>query len=127
MRKSPLKKVGKRGKRFRLADEVFAKFIKDRTNLTCERCGLSAESYGELHCSHRINRDDQTLRWEPDNADCLCPECHRFFEDNTNAYWEWIEEQTNGRITREGMTLRAQTDATPTPQEAIEWLRGLSW
>lgn len=32
------------------------------------------------------------MRWDPDNADCLCHECHRYFETRPMEYARWYSD-----------------------------------
>lgn len=74
-------------------DSLAAWLCKAVAGFRCARCGkpgIGPERTGGLEWSHRVKRRFRSVRWDPDNADCLCAECHRFFETRPLAYFEWI-------------------------------------
>lgn len=53
----------------------------------CEKCG---DSSLRLEWHHVITRRVRALRWDPKNAVCLCPTCHRWWHANPAAALEWF-------------------------------------
>lgn len=45
-----------------------------------------------LEWSHRVKRGHRAVRWDPDNADCLCHDCHVWFESRPLAYAKWYSD-----------------------------------
>lgn len=56
-------------------DAIFSKVIRKRGY--CERC--KKDDYNKLQCSHIHTRTKMSVRWDQENALCLCSGCH--------AYW----------------------------------------
>ena len=54
-------------------DTVFSLKIRERGR--CERCGTTER----LQCSHIFSRSNLSVRWDEDNAFCLCSGCHIFW------------------------------------------------
>jgi hypothetical protein len=80
--------------RLTIEDQLFSKLVKGRANGRCERCGRSDI---KLECSHRWTREITALRWAPENADCLCFNCHRWWHKNPAEAYPWLV----GKIGRE--------------------------
>ena len=57
------------------ADRWFSLCIRERANNACENCGQTQK---KLECSHFHSRRHRGLRFDPNNACCLCFECHQF-------------------------------------------------
>ena len=61
-------------------DLIFSQFIRKRDKACC-RCGspvrFNAKGLPISHqCSHYFGRGQESTRFDPDNADCLCHACH---------------------------------------------------
>lgn len=54
-------------------DKVFSEIIRERGR--CERCGKTEK----LQCSHIYSRSLLSVRWDIDNAFCLCAGCHLYW------------------------------------------------
>lgn len=64
-------------------DALFSKWIRDRDNWTCVRCGSRYEPpTNALHCSHFWGRANKSTRFSPENCDALCYGCHALWEAN---------------------------------------------
>lgn len=61
-------------------DDVFRKII--RSYGCCENCG----STDNLQTAHIVTRGALQIRWNPENAFCLCKSCHFLF---TTQSWRW--------------------------------------
>jgi hypothetical protein len=66
------------------ADILFARVIKARAGHRCEACGETSA----LECAHVVPRWHKGVRWDEENAFCLCHRCHVYF---TGLPLEWIE------------------------------------
>jgi hypothetical protein len=77
-----------------LTDDLFSKVIRLRSGdpARCEKCGIQSEDIGDFDCSHIITRRYTTggLRWNPDNANCLCRSCHKWFTDHPAEFGRWL-------------------------------------
>lgn len=73
-------------------DILFADYIRSRGY--CERCGAVArEGSGHgLQCAHVYSRKNMTLRWDPNNALCLCTGCHIYWmHKNPREFTHWFD------------------------------------
>lgn len=69
------------------ADKLFSAFI--RSVGACEIAGMdNVTCNGNLQCAHIIGRANHSLRWDNNNALCLCAGHHMYY---TNHPWEWVE------------------------------------
>ena len=86
MKRKKLKKI----KESKL-DEITSLYVRTQKNFTCERCGKHIEPpTNQIQCSHFHSRSLRSVRYELDNLDCLCSDCHWFFEKRkTTDYTDW--------------------------------------
>ena len=69
----------------RSAEDVkFSRFIRERDNWTCQRCGVRKvpNSGPSLHCAHCFTRRTKATRHDPANALALCFGCHQFVDSH---------------------------------------------
>jgi 5-methylcytosine-specific restriction endonuclease McrA len=76
------------------ADRAFATLVRSRGR--CERCG--ERRLHLLQCAHIVSRRYQTVRVDPDNAVCLCVDCHRFMTERPRLWRQWVEGRWPGRL-----------------------------
>lgn len=57
------------------ADKLFSEYIRKRDG-KCVRCGKT----NNLQCSHYWGRRMESVRFDPLNAEALCPGCHEKWE-----------------------------------------------
>lgn len=79
----------------KLLDLEFSRFIRERDNFTCQRCGTqhTPNSTG-LHASHFIGRANRSTRWDPQNVDAMCNGCHQYLETHkATTYRAWKQDQ----------------------------------
>jgi hypothetical protein len=75
---------------FATLDREFSLFIRARSYWTCDRCGRDFEGAKELlHCSHFYSRRNKSVRFDSDNCDALCFECHDYFGLHKADYEGW--------------------------------------
>lgn len=67
-------------------DKVFSILIRSRGR--CERCG----SRDNLQTAHIYSRKFGSVRFDEDNAVCLCARCHRWGHDNPVDFTRWLDE-----------------------------------
>lgn len=71
-------------------DALFSDFIRASSKWSCERCRKYFGGRSKnLHCSHFYGRRNQAVRFDSRNADSLCSNCHRYFEENPSDYRDW--------------------------------------
>lgn len=89
-------------------DEIFSLYVRTKHNWTCERCGTRIEPpTNQIQCSHFHSRTLRSVRFDEDNADCLCAKCHWFFEQRkTTDYADW-KVQKMGKEKFEALKKRA--------------------
>jgi late competence protein required for DNA uptake (superfamily II DNA/RNA helicase) len=65
-------------------DARFSKFIRERDNFTCQRCGKEhAPNSQGLHCAHNFTRRTKVTRHMMTNALALCYGCHQFVDSHS--------------------------------------------
>lgn len=75
------------------ADAIFSKYIRKRDG-RCMKCGLpvvfNAKGDPVSHqASHFQRRAKEMTRFDEENVDCLCEDCHREFTLNPRAHYAW--------------------------------------
>lgn len=75
-------------------DARFAKFLKDQAGWKCRTCkrGFVPGSL-ELHASHFIGRRNIAVRFDPDNVDVQCADCHRRVTEKPLLHARWKRKQ----------------------------------
>lgn len=68
------------------ADKLFSELVRRKG--MCEKCG----SVKNLQCAHVISRTNKHLRWNRDNALCLCLRCHLYWAHRSPLeFTEWFK------------------------------------
>jgi hypothetical protein len=95
------------------ADTLFSLLIRKRGK--CEHCGKT----DHLQCAHVITRSNRNLRWNEDNALCLCNYCHIFWNHKEPLeFAEWYK--TNYPI-RYAFLMREKNKVNPDLGSTIEF------
>jgi len=81
-------------------DKLFADKIKSRGR--CQKC--SKKDY--LQCAHIISRRYKQIRWDLDNAVCLCRGCHVYFTHHPIEWELWVKDQM-GNVPYQTLKIRA--------------------
>ena len=69
------------------ADKLFSEIVRSKGK--CEHCG-KVES---LQCAHVLSRTNKHLRWNEDNALCLCTRCHLFWAHKSPLeFSDWFKK-----------------------------------
>jgi len=72
----------------KVADRLVGRFVKNRDGWKCQRCG---EREGEqMQYAHVISRGARFIQYEPDNAVCLCRDCHYYFTMKPGQWSVWL-------------------------------------
>jgi hypothetical protein len=108
------------------ADQLFSRWIRNRDNWTCKRCGKKYEKGDQrLQNSHFYGRSHENTRFEPDNCDAMCFGCHQFFTSNPADYASWKIKQL-GQKGYDLLMLRAYTyKKKDRKMEVIKWSEAL--
>ena len=71
-------------------DREFSLLVREKAGWTCARCARLFEgAREELHCSHFWSRVNKSVRFDPENCDALCWECHYRFDQHPAEHREW--------------------------------------
>ena len=78
----------------RKKDREFSKFILDRDKRICRWCGAKNK---KCDTSHIIPKEFLPLRWNENNAICLCTKCHKFgqhaWHKNPLVAIDWLRRE----------------------------------
>lgn len=85
MRRTRLRRLGKRGVAAKEALDAVRDAVLARANYACERCGKDCKL--ELH--HRLPRSRGGSH-TPDNLAALCRWCHSEIHAHARGWQEWI-------------------------------------
>ena len=76
-------------KDLKLADRLFSLLVRTWAGWCCEYCQKDFSSRKhELECSHFWPRRHKGTRYDRENCDSLCHECHQWFHTATGR-WEY--------------------------------------
>lgn len=67
-------------------DKIVGQIIRSKGR--CERCG----STEMLQWCHIITRGAKSIRWDLDNAFCLCHKCHYMFTNNPEKWPVFVDD-----------------------------------
>lgn len=102
------------------ADIAFSKYVRTKAGWQCARCGRYAEGQG-LHCAHFHARRKESVRFDLENVDALCANCHRHFTNHYEEHKEW-KLQKLGEDKYDLLMLRANTRGDKNRKaEAVYW------
>lgn len=73
----------------RRADRVVGDFVKARD----KGCVAVGEHKGSLQWAHIVSRRYRSIRWDPNNAVCLCAAHHAYFTMRPLEWDEWVEQR----------------------------------
>jgi len=113
-------------------DILFSRYIRARDKY-CQRCGSSSG----LQACHFIGRARRSVRWDDDNAICLCFGCHAYFTAHPLEFVEWFtdklgqdkvdllraRERIREKPDKEGLKLYYTVKLKELVQPEIDWLR----
>ena len=68
------------------ADKAFSECVRNAHDFTCERCS----KVGRMETSHVYSRRHRTIRWDKQNANCLCNGCHRKWHESPLEAFIWF-------------------------------------
>jgi hypothetical protein len=104
-------------------DRMFSRLIRTRANWTCAYCDKSFHwAHSRLECSHFHGRRLKSVRFDPENAEALCWECHRYLDTHPRLHEEWKRKRLGGERF-EGLRLRAQMIVKPDLMAIYESIR----
>lgn len=105
-------------------DAAVSNCVRESANWTCERCkNYFPEGSGRagLHNSHFYGRGGQSVRYFPDNCDCLCYGCHKYMERSRDEYASF-KLQKLGETCFDQLVLRANKPRKYTKSDKKEML-----
>jgi len=73
-------------------DKIFSDLIRERADHTCEFCGLYIGKTLSCHCCHIHGRSSRSVRWDADNALCLCAKHHFFYTNHPTDFFVWLRD-----------------------------------
>lgn len=76
----------------KIADKLFSTVVRQEER--CEWCGKT----DNLQCAHIISRNNLTLRYDLENALCLCAGCHFKWHQSPTEAIRWLDKTFPGRI-----------------------------
>ena len=84
-------------------DKVFSLIIREYGS--CEKCGKR----DGLQCAHIFSRSNLAVRWDTDNAWCLCAGCHLYWaHKNPVEFTEWTKNRM-GEEKYQALRVKANT------------------
>jgi hypothetical protein len=110
------KRRPKRGVRERDLDSMFSRIIRSRGS--CELCG----SIDRIQCAHLVSRAYRAVRWDEDNAWCLCASCHTRYTHRP-VEWALLLEERLGLEQVQALRRRALEYGKPDYRKIAERLR----
>jgi len=89
----------------------------------CERCGSRGNNSRDIQWAHLKSRRYLSVRWSEDNCFCLCAKCHRWFTDNPDDFYKWIEKHHSEQYERLMTQFRAVNPMNEMQMEKLleEW------
>ena len=93
------------------ADIYFSRFIRlrDKECIRCHKSGDGEHGIIGLQCSHFFSRRKQSVRYDEQNADSLCPGCHKKWELDKNGEYKEYKIKQLGQQGFDLLELRANT------------------
>lgn len=87
-RRRVVNRKSKRDAEVKELDRLAREVVMKRDGGKCRRCG----SERRLQWCHIYSRRYPSLRWDPDNALCLCAGCHLWQHHNPLDSSAWVEQ-----------------------------------
>lgn len=95
------------------ADQLFSIYIRMRDQ-RCVRCG-SPVQFSEINgkpisheASHYFGRGKETTRFDPENVDCLCFGCHKYWGSDGKEDYREFKIQQLGKKGFENLRIRSE-------------------
>ena len=113
-------------------DILFSKYIRLRADYTCEYCGSVQNpetKRPQMDTAHFKGRRYRQVRWDTDNAACLCHGCHMHMHDNPDTWAKFFETRLGSRRLEE-LGIRAEktwpkVDKAAIKADLVEKIRGM--
>src|SRR5258708_27111955 len=82
-------------------DILFSKYIREKSNWTCEyckrKCRINGEVIYRLEASHYYGRRKESVRFDEENVHSLCATCHKelggYQNNQLGKYDLWMKEK----------------------------------
>lgn len=76
------------------ADEIFSVEVRTRDNFTCVFCLRTKAQGYQIQNSHYWGRGNKTTRFDLENCDALCAQCHMKHEGSKQGFYtDWKLKQ----------------------------------
>ena len=108
--------------KIRKADTLYSLWLRKERKYTCERCLKIYREGKGLQVSHFYGRRCESVRFDPENTDCLCFSCHQYFEEMPNDYREWKRVRI-GEKAYKLLDFRAHQIGKRDDEKIIMWLK----
>lgn len=103
-------------------DKIFSLIIRQRGH--CQKCGKAEDD--KLQCSHIHSRSKLSVRWDLNNAFCLCSGCHIFWWHKHPIEAAEFTKKVLGEYEYAQLNVRAQMVKKWTPDEMEQHLTVLT-
>ena len=104
----------------RKALKLWSLVVRSRAGYKCEVCGATEH----LNSHHIEDKASWILRFDPQNAVCVCPSCHKFGRNSfhRSPVWatEWLLDHARSRVD----AVLDQRDMA-VPKDRRTWLQGI--
>lgn len=101
------------------ADKLFSLIVRSHG-----RCQSNRPTHlGNLQCAHGFSRRYRNVRWNFNNAWCLCAGCHTFFTHRPIEWDVWMLDTMGVELYTEVRSLALDTTTKPKVGEILEGLR----
>ena len=106
-------------------DRVFWRLIRARAKWICAYCGKTYSNRSLLQCSHFHSRRLHSVRFDPENCECMCFQCHHVLDTHPCIYEGWKRLQL-GEERFEALRLRSLLVVKPDVQKIGESIAALA-
>lgn len=91
------------------ADKMFSRYVRlrDKMCVRCGRKGEGKEGINGLQCSHFFGRSKESVRFDPENVNCLCYGCHRYWGSTDHESYREFKIKQLGKKGFENLKKRA--------------------
>ncbi len=104
----------------KVADKLFSQIVRSVGH--CVHCGWSGSAGRRLECAHGFSRRYWGLRWDYQNAFCLCNVCHLHFTQRPLEWEVWLRDKWGDEM-YDIMRQHALHDPKPEIDETARRLR----
>lgn len=97
-------------------DSLFSELVRARARYECQAWGYDGvRCSSQMQCAHIKSRRYKAIRWDPDNALCLCAAHHMHYHANPDQFARLVEDLFPGRW--DELNAKLQTIQAPKKHE----------